>query len=89
MNSNLVVVDYYKRTPNLFRINVCVTLFDLKDQLYGCLNYCDKKKFDQQHSSTNSYERVWLTNFQFQNNDNARVMFLIFDHCRFIRDRLS
>lgn len=85
MNSNLVVVDYYKRTPNLFRINVCITLSNLKDQLNGCLNYCDPKKLDQHYSFTNLYERVWLTNFQFQNNDNVGAMFSIFGHYRYKR----
>lgn len=57
MNCNLVAIHYNKGKSKLFRINVDVTLCDLKDQLNGLLNNRDTRRlvpFEYCHMSTDA-----------------------------------
>lgn len=65
----------------MFRINVNVTLFDLKDQLNRRLNNHDTRKvvsIESCCSSINLDECVWFTNIQLLKvDDDVRIIFSI------------
>ncbi|MCH91059.1 hypothetical protein A2U01_0011983 [Trifolium medium] len=84
MNYNLAAVYYNKGKSNLLRINIDVTLCNLKhqlDQLNGCINYDNARRVagvEYRHPSVNSYERFRLTNMKLQNDDDVNTKFFIF-----------
>jgi len=86
MNFNLIVVYYHKGKSNLIKINVDVTLSNLKDQLNqmnGCLNYGDTRmvaSFEYHCQSIGSNGCVRFTNMKLLNIDDERTMFAIFDN---------
>ncbi|PNY11939.1 hypothetical protein L195_g008559 [Trifolium pratense] len=69
-NNHLAAVYYNNGKPNLFRINVDVTLADMKhqlDQLNDCLKCCDARKVagvEYCRLSVCSDERVLFTNMK-------------------------
>ncbi|MCI43227.1 hypothetical protein A2U01_0064464 [Trifolium medium] len=81
MNSNLDVVYYNKGKLNLFRIKVDVTLYNLKHQLNGHLNYGDtmtEASVEYLLPSVDSDERVRFTNMKLQYVNDLITMFSIF-----------
>lgn len=85
MNFNLVAIYYNKGALNLFRINVNVTTYNLKDQLdrlNRLINHHNKRwlvNVEYLRSSTDTNGCVWFTNVQLQNNNDMIIMFLIFE----------
>jgi len=86
LNNNLVI--YYiggRGTHNMFRVNVGVTLSDLKKQLdwiNGRLNHDDTRmvvsvKYRRPLIDPNGH--IQFTQMKLQNDDDVRTMFSIFD----------
>jgi hypothetical protein len=80
VQKNIYVVAVYNGKPILFRINVDVTMCNLKhqlDELNGRLNYRDARRVASvQHCRLliGSDRRIRFTNMKLQNEDNVRTM---------------
>ena len=84
VNTKLVAVYYNIGKPNQFRVDVDVTLSNLKDQLdqvNSILNHIDTRRVDiveYRHPSIYSNGSVRFSQIKRQNNDDVRTTFSIF-----------
>jgi hypothetical protein len=75
VNTKLAAFYYNAGKPNLFRVRVDVTLFDLKDQLDQInyeLNHNDIRRVDcaeYRHPLTESYGNIHLTKMKLRNDE--------------------